>query len=288
MSRDRAVDTVYRSPAKHMVGDGFPVRSILNPQRADLSPFLLLDYVGPVAVTPAETPRGVGEHPHRGFETVTVVYQGELEHRDSAGNRGTIGPGEVQWMTAGAGVLHEEKHSLAFTRAGGHLQMVQLWVNLPKAHKAVPPRHQALTAKTIPFVPGPGPASEVRVVAGTFGGATGPAMTFSPLTVLDARLAADARLGLEFPAGDNTAVVVLSGTVAVNGTEVVREGEMAVLAAGGGPFTVQAEFNSLVLVLSGRPLGEPVAARGPFVMTTEDEVRQAMADFRAGRFGRLD
>ena len=275
----------------HMVGDGFHVRNLFpsNALGEHLSPFLLLDLAGPTRYSGTETPRGVREHPHRGFETVTICYQGRIAHRDSAGNRGVIGPGDVQWMTAGAGVVHEELHEPEWARSGGTLQMAQLWVNLPAAHKLAAPRYQDLSKDAIPsLVPDGTGDRSARVIAGELGGARGPAATFTELNVLDLRLAEEARARLELPEGHNAGVVVFEGRARVNGSDPVGDASMAWLAPRGRRIEIEAYEASTVLVLSGLPIGEPVVAHGPFVMNTGAEIYQALDDYRNGRMGRLD
>jgi redox-sensitive bicupin YhaK (pirin superfamily) len=280
---------IYGAPQTHWVGDGFPVRSMFSHQThgQHVSPFILLDYAGPAQFTPTDRKRGVGEHPHRGFETVTIVYQGELEHRDSAGNGGRIGPGDVQWMTAAAGILHEEFHSADFTRKGGTLEMVQLWVNLPANDKMAAPRYQTLLDKNIPVVDLPDEAGSLRVIAGDHEGHKGAARTFTPVNIWDVRLHRGKEASLQIPAGHTLAVIVLGGTVRVNGTEIAREAEMILLDREGGALTIEANSDAKLLVLSGEPIDEPVAAYGPFVMNTADEIRQAMSDLAAGKFGEM-
>jgi redox-sensitive bicupin YhaK (pirin superfamily) len=272
------------------VGDGFPVRSLFShASHGDhVSPFLLLDYAGPANFTPAEQPRGVGVHPHRGFETVTIVYQGEVEHRDSTGNGGLIGPGDVQWMTAASGILHEEFHSRAFTRKGGMLEMVQLWVNLPAKAKNADPGYQTLLDADIPAVDLPHGAGRLRVIAGEFDGRKGPAKTFTPIDIYDVRLNRGGVATLRPREGHTVAVVVLKGTVQINGGEIAREAQFALLDRSGGEVRLEANGEASVLVLSGEPIDEPVVMRGPFVMNTEGEIRQAMIDFQSGRFGTLE
>ncbi len=280
---------VDSAPRGHWVGDGFPVRSLLSyaGNAAEASPFLLLDHAGPAQFEPAARPRGVGQHPHRGFETVTIVYEGEVSHRDSTGAGGTIGPGDVQWMTAAGGILHEEFHSEAFTRQGGTLEMAQLWVNLPARDKMSAPRYQAITAAQIPEVALPEGAGRVRVVAGEFAGARGPAQTFTPMDVWDIRLAAGHSAAFAAPAGHNVLLVVLRGTVLVNGSEVVRDGQVVRFDRAGGEVAVEANADAKLLWLAGAPLDEPVVGYGPFVMNTEQEIREAIEDFNAGRFGAM-
>jgi redox-sensitive bicupin YhaK (pirin superfamily) len=279
---------IQSAPDRHWVGNGFPVRTLFSHQGQgeQISPFLLLDYAGPAQFAPSDEPRGVGEHPHRGFETVTIVYQGELEHRDSAGNHGKIGPGDVQWMTAASGVVHEEWHEQAFTRRGGVLEMVQLWVNLPAKDKMAPPRYQEILSRQIPTVALDGGGS-VRVIAGSYRGATGPAKTFTPISVLDLRLKAQGHGDLTLPEGHTALVVVLKGKVVINGADEAGEADLAIFERAGDRITIEATEDAVVLVLSGEPIPEPVVSYGPFVMNTPQEIRQAIVDFQSGRMGRL-
>ncbi len=279
---------VYSAPRPHWVGDGFPVRSLFSydSHARQLSPFLLLDYAGPADFAPATRPRGVGQHPHRGFETVTIVYRGEVAHRDSTGQGGVIGPGDVQWMTAGGGILHEEFHSLAFTASGGALEMVQLWVNLPARDKMTAPGYQAIVDRDIPTVVLPDGAGTVRVIAGEFDGHAGPAHTFTPMNVWDMRLAQGHVAELSQPDGWTTALVVLHGSVQVGGTSV-GEAQMVVLDRTGQHFAVEAGSDAVVLLLAGEPIDEPIVGHGPFVMNSQQEIAQAIADFSSGRFGQM-
>jgi len=280
---------VYGAPPRHWVGDGFPVRTLFsyNSHGKHVSPFLLLDHAGPMSFAPAERPRGVGEHPHRGFETVTIVYSGEVEHRDSTGAGGRIGPGDVQWMTAGSGILHDEFHSEAFTRTGGTLEMVQLWVNLPSAAKLARPAYQTLVDAEIPVVDLPEQAGSVRVIAGEFAGYRGPAGTHTPMHVWDLTLNRNGTARLDLPNGWNTMLVVLRGMVQINGTESGRDGQLVLLDREGEGVVLKADDDALVLVLSGQPIDEPVVGHGPFVMNTPEEIREAIRDYSTGRFGRL-
>jgi quercetin 2,3-dioxygenase len=288
MSTTRAVLEISGPLSTHWVGNGFPVRTLLSPQvqAHGASPFLLLDYAGPRDFAPTEERRGVEEHPHRGFETVTIVYQGELEHRDSAGNHGRLGPGDVQWMTAGSGLVHEELHERGFARRGGAFEVAQLWVNLPAAHKRTPPRYQELSGARIPVVTLPGGAY-VRVIAGECGGIAGAARTFTPLNVWDVRIAAGRRAELEIPAGHNALVALLRGEATVEGQERLTGPQSVRLGRDGDRVVVEAESDAGLLLLTGEPLEEPIASYGPFVMNTEAEIRQAIEDYRAGRMGRL-
>lgn len=280
---------IYSAPEQHWVGDGFPVRSLFHYSQhgTQLSPFLLLDHAGPHQFTPTTQRRGVGRHPHRGFETVTIVYEGEVEHRDSTGAGGVIGPGDVQWMTAAGGILHEEFHSPAYARRGGPFHIVQLWVNLPARMKMQEPGYQAIASGQIPDVPLPGGAGSVRVIAGSFEGHAGPARTRSQLNVWDLRLAAGRSAVLDLPPGHVLAVVVLLGSVLVNGHDTVRADQFAHLGAQGSQVLLEAHNDSMLLVLSGQPLAEPIVGHGPFVMNSEDEIRAAVADFNSGRFGQI-
>lgn len=284
----KKVLAVYSAPQGHWVGDGFPVRSLFSysSHGEKLSPFLLLDYAGPMKFEPAERPRGVGEHPHRGFETVTIVYDGEVSHRDSTGAGGTIGPGDVQWMTAASGILHEEFHSPNFTRKGGTLEMVQLWVNLPASDKMSAPKYQDILDRDIPSVSLPGGAGTVRVIAGEYDGNRGPASTFTPIDVWDVRLSEGHEVPLQFIEGRTVALVVLRGTVVIN-SETLHEAQFALLDSHDSEVSLAAQSNATVLVLSGEPLNEAVVGRGPFVMNTEAEIRQAILDFSSGQFGRI-
>jgi quercetin 2,3-dioxygenase len=271
------------------VGNGFPVRSMFShaTHGQHVSPFLLLDYAGPAEFPPAEKARGVGVHPHRGFETVTIVYRGEVEHRDSTGKGGVIGPGDVQWMTAASGILHEEFHSRAFTRKGGTLEMVQLWVNLPAKDKNAEPGYQTLLDQDIPVVALPAEAGTLRVIAGEYKGSQGPARTFTPINIWDLRLRCGEATSLTLPEGHTAGLVVLHGTVLVNDNDIAREAQFVLLDRTGGDVALEANSDATVLILSGEPIDEPVAMQGPFVMNTGEEIRQAMIDFQSGRFGEI-
>ena len=283
----KQITGIYTAPSQHWVGDGFPVRSMFSYQThgEQLSPFLLLDYAGPHHFPAGTGKRGVGEHPHRGFETVTVVYSGEVEHRDSTGRGGVIGPGDVQWMTAGAGILHEEFHSAEFTRTGGELKMIQLWVNLPAKDKMTQPGYQSITADVIPDVELPNNAGHMRVIAGRYGDIVGPAHTFSPLNVWDLQLNQSQEITLHQPAGWSTALVVLEGEVVVNGS--AREGQLVVLSQKGEALHLSASSNAKVLLMAGEPLQEPIVGYGPFVMNTKAQIAEAVRDFNSGHFGQI-
>jgi len=276
---------IYRQPEGHWVGDGFPVHSVLDYQRhPELSPFLLLDHAGPFDFPPAAKPRGVGWHPHRGFETVTVVLDGEVDHEDTAGNGGRIGTGDVQWMTAGSGLLHKEMHSEAFTRRGGRFHALQLWVNLPAKSKMTPPRYQTLSKEGIPSVALPG--SSVRVIAGEFRGVKGPAQTFTPVNLLEARVRAGQQLRLDLHEGFSAGLYIVEGKTTVNG-EAANAGELVVLGREGDGIVIDAATDAVVFVMNGAPIDEPVVGSGPFVMNSTREIQQAYADFHAGRLGKI-
>lgn len=282
--------SVSSPPRPHWVGDGFPVRSMFSydSHGAQLSPFLLLDYAGPAQFTPTSRPRGVGQHPHRGFETVTIVYQGEVEHKDSTGAGGLIGPGDVQWMTAAAGIVHEEFHSNAFTKNGGTLEMVQLWVNLPAKDKMSGAGYQTLLDAKIPSVALPNDAGRVRVIAGEFDGYRGPARTFTPIDVWDVRMNQSATARFKVPTGRTLALVVLHGTVLVNGSDIAREAQLVQFESEGSDVEIEANSDATLLLLSGEPINEPIVGQGPFVMNTQAEIAQAMSDFRSGQFSRIN
>ena len=281
------------APGRHWVGDGFPVHGMFGysgegvPER---SPFLLLDYAAPTtfpAGTGGTHRRGVGQHPHRGFETVTIVYDGEVEHRDSTGAGGVIGKGDVQWMTAGGGIIHEEFHSEAYSKAGGPFEMVQLWVNLPAKDKMTPAHYQGITAASIAEVALADEAGKVRVIAGQYEGAKGPAATYSPMNVWDVRLNAGKTVELPQPEGWTTLVVVLAGTIQLNGETVLQPAQMATLSTTGTDVVIEASGDAKVLLLAGEPIDEPVVGYGPFVMNTTQEIHQAIADFTGGKFGQM-
>lgn len=280
---------IQRSAGSHWVGNGFPVRSLFSYPNLGpvLSPFLLLDYAGPMEFPPTTERLGVGEHPHRGFETVTIVYEGEVEHRDSSGGGGSIGPGDVQWMTAASGIVHEEFHGRNFARRGGLFEMVQLWVNLPAKDKITAPRYQGILNSQIPTVSLPNGQGIVRVIAGEFAGAKGPAKTYTPIHVWDLRLTSDQRLDLAVPDGYTTAFVVLKGAVRVHGSEAIEAAEVGLFDRAGETIRIDSAENATALLLIGDPIDEPIVGSGPFVMNTPQEIRQAMADYQSGKMGRL-
>ena len=272
-----------------MVGDGFPVRSVFgyNDLGQKLSPFLLLDYAEPHEFAPSDKPRGVESHPHRGFETVTVVYQGEVEHRDSSGGGGLIGPGDVQWMTAASGLVHEEMHSREFTRRGGTLEMVQLWVNLPAKDKSASPGYQTLLAADIPNVSLPNNGGTVQVIAGEFLGTKGPARTFTPINLWDIQLLAGHAVELPLPDATTTALLVLRGQITLTDGQIANAGELAIFDHTGLGLALNAVADSTLLLLNGEPIPEPIVGHGPFVMNTREEIARAFEDFQQGRMGTL-
>ena len=276
----------YGNDRQHWVGDGFPVRSLFsyNTLGSHISPFLLLDYGGPHNFEPTKQRRGVGKHPHRGFETVTIVYDGEVEHRDSAGNGGVIGPGDVQWMTAAGGIIHEEYHSPGFAKVGGPFRMVQLWVNLPAKDKMAPGGYQGISSSDIPVVSLPAGAGKARVIAGEYLGVKGPAKTFTPINVWDVTLKAEADLNLDLPEGHTAMIAVLTGHVTLENSHEAREAEVVLLDREGREVRIHADGDSKLLVLTGEPIDEPIVGYGPFVMNSEAEIRQAIDDFNSGRF----
>ncbi len=280
---------LYGNDRGHWVGNGFPVRSLFSYTTLGqhLSPFLLLDYAGPHQFQPTDERRGVGEHPHRGFETVTIVYDGEVEHRDSSGGGGTIGPGDVQWMTAGSGIVHQEFHSPAYARAGGAFRMVQLWVNLPAKDKQTPPAYQTLLASTIPTLSLPDHAGSLRVIAGRYTNIEGPARVFSPLNVWDVSLNTGASVSFTLPKEHNAAIISLEGRLIVNDTQELGSAQLVLLDQEGTNVTLHAQAKSSFLILTGAPLNEPIEGYGPFVMNTRAEIRQAIEDFNNGHFGSI-
>ena len=287
MTTQKKVLGTHSAGSNHWVGDGFPVRNLFPSNGIEVDPFLMLDYAGPSRFEPAKKPRGVGEHPHRGFETVTIAYQGSVGHRDSAGNSGVIHPGDVQWMTAASGVVHEELHEAEFTKNGGIFEMVQLWVNLPKAQKMSKPGYQGITKAQIPVIELEG-GGHARVIAGELLGRLGPAKTFTPVNLFDVILKAGERFELPLPEGHKGAVVLRKGDVLINGTDTLSgEALIAPLSEEGDVVTLEAKTDTQLLILSGEPIAEPVASYGPFVMNTREELTQAVEDYRAGRMGHL-
>ncbi|PZV06211.1 MAG: quercetin 2,3-dioxygenase [Leptolyngbya sp.] len=288
-STAKTLHSIQRPQGRHWVGDGFPVRTLMayNSLGQTISPFLLLDYAGPANFSPTTARRGVGEHPHRGFETVTIVYDGEVEHRDSAGGGGIIGPGDVQWMTAAAGLVHEEFHGPNFAQTGGPFEMVQLWVNLPAKDKMSAPRYQGITSDRIPTVELPDGQGHLRVIAGAFQNAQGPAQTFTPINMWDLRLSGGKQVTLELSEGHTTLLVVLKGSVRVGGSELIAEAEIGICDPAGTTLTLDCLQDTKALLLSGAPIDEPIVGHGPFVMNTSAEIYQAITDYQSGKMGAL-
>lgn len=282
---------VLAPPPAHMVGDGFRVHNFFpsgyNISNRRMSPFFMLDYNSKIEFSPREIPRGVGVHPHRGFETVTIAYHGRVAHGDSYGNSGVIGQGEVQWMTAASGILHKEYHEEEFSKTGGLFQMVQLWVNLPAKDKMSTPRYQAITKEMMGRYALPDGKGEVEIIAGSYEGVKGPAFTFTPIELYNLRLKKGARLTLDFPETDNTGLLMIEGSALVN-EETAQQDHFALMANEGTTFTVEALEDAVILVLSGTPINEPIASYGPFLMNTSEELQQAIKDFNTGKFGTLE
>jgi len=286
------VETIIAPAAPHFVGDGFrvhnfiPGRQGLSMQR--MSPFIMLDYNSKFYFPPTTKPRGVDVHPHRGFETVTIAYKGKVAHHDSGGGGGVIAEGDVQWMTAASGVLHKEYHEENFSKQGGDFQMVQLWVNLPAKDKMSKPKYQALENKNINRYALENNGGEIEVIAGHYKDVKGSASTFTPLHLLNAKLNKNAKADFSFPANFNTAVLAIEGSVIINGKENLPANHFALFENKGETFTIEATENAVVLVLSGEPINEPIAAHGPFVMNTKAELMQAFDDYNKGKFGYLE
>jgi redox-sensitive bicupin YhaK (pirin superfamily) len=287
----KSVELIMAPPSPHFVGDGFRVHTFIpSSYRIDMhrmNPFIMLDYNSKHYFEPSDTPRGVGVHPHRGFETVTIAYSGKVAHHDSAGGGGIIGEGDVQWMTAASGVLHKEYHEAEFARSGGWFQMVQLWVNLPSKFKMSAPKYQAISNSQMKTVPIQG-TGYVELIAGNFQSEMGPASTFSPVHISNAKLKTGDVAEYSFPAYFNTAMIVVEGEVMINGTEHAPLNHFILMENNGEDFTITASQDSTVLVLSGEPINEPIAAHGPFVMNTHQELVEAFNDFNNGKFGYLD
>jgi len=284
---DKRIKQVRTAAPPHLVGDGFKVRNFIGQDVwHDLSPFLMLDYNEPWIVGPANYPRGVDVHPHKGFETVTIAWSGSIAHEDSSGGKGEIGPGDVQWMTAGSGILHKEFHSESFSKTGGTFHMAQLWVNLPASYKKTPPSYQELRDADMGRVQLSG-GGELRVIAGDQMGAKGPARTFTRINLYDVKLQSGGEVHLRLPEGDSTAIAVMQGNIMVNDEQQVRGGQMVLMGRTGTDIRVASNNEALLLVLSGEPISEPVAAYGPFVMNTKQELLDAIEDFNAGKFGVL-
>ena len=284
----RTIEHIFPAPPPHMVGDGFRVHNffpsgpIRNQHR--MSPFFMLDYGSKIEFPPTDTPRGVGVHPHRGFETVTIAYHGRIAHHDSAGNHGIIGQGDVQWMTAASGVLHKEYHDLEYAKKGGPFQMVQLWVNLPAAYKMSPPKYQEILHANMGMYQLE--AGTVEIIAGEYKGVKGPASTFTPMHVYNVKLRKNGQAVLSFPSHYNTALLVIEGAARVNNQQTIVD-QFVLMANDGEAFEISASEDTTLLVLSGEPIDEPIAAYGPFLMNKREEIEQAIRDFNMGKFGTL-
>ncbi|MGX2957708.1 pirin family protein [Ursidibacter arcticus] len=287
----KKVANIYTAPQKHWVGNGFHVQSMFtyNDRDKNLDPFLMMDYNPPRYFDGGRKSdfRGVEEHPHRGFETVTIAYQGEVAHADSHGGGGIIGAGDVQWMTAGSGIMHEEFHSERFSQEGGMFEMVQLWVNLPKAYKMTTPKYQSIKSTDIPVVNFANNVGTARVIAGNLENVSGPASSFSPINMWDVVLNEGKSVHFDIPESHNLIILVLDGTVMVNRDKIVRRGELVTFENGGKYIELEANNNSKLLVLTGEPLNEPVVGYGPFVMNSREEIVQAISDVQSGKFGQI-
>ena len=287
----KPVKYIFTPPAPHMVGDGFRVHNFFPhlPEigKQGMSPFFLLDYNSKVTLAPTDKPRGVGVHPHRGFETVTIAYHGKVAHHDSAGNSGVIEEGDVQWMTAASGVLHKEYHEKEFSKKGGFFQMVQLWVNLPAKYKMSKPKYQAITNAQMPKYELPNNGGHIDIIAGEFNGLKGPAFTFTPIEMYNLKLKKGANIKLHFPEQYNTGLLVVEGSATINETNDAPTNHFVFFKNEGEEITITANEDSVLLLLSGETIKEPVAAHGPFLMNTMEEIQQAMLDFNSGKFGEL-
>ena len=290
--KTKSVQQILPPPAPHMVGDGFRVHNFFpsgyNMDQKRMSPFFMMDYNSKIDFSPRETPRGVGVHPHRGFETVTIAYHGKVAHHDSFGNSGVIGEGDVQWMTAASGILHKEYHEKEFSKKGGPFQMVQLWVNLPSEDKKSKPKYQAITRSQMGKFELPNDGGSVEVISGEYNGVKGPASTFTPIQMYNVRLKKGGSAVLNLPENFNTGILVVEGSVKVNDKDSAPQDNFILFKNDGETISLFAEEDSVLLVLSGEPIDEPIAAYGPFVMNTYDEIQEAMDDFRKGKYGVLE
>lgn len=285
----KGVKNILKAPAPHMVGDGFRVHNFFpSGYEINMSPFFLLDYGSKIEFSARKEPRGVGVHPHRGFETVTIAYHGAVAHHDSSGNSGIIYPGDVQWMTAASGILHKEYHEEAYSLAGGPFQMVQLWVNLPAKNKMSKPKYQAIKQADMAAFNIPDNGGKIEIIAGNYGGTKGNASTFTPIELYNARLNKGGKATFNFPAHYNTGFVVIEGSIKINDSEEAKVNDFVHFNNDGEKITLEALENSIVLVLSGDPINEPIKQYGPFLMNTEEEIHQAISDYNQGKFGYLE
>lgn len=288
----RAIEGTFQGAPFHMVGDGFRVSNFF-PSGTNFgqrfSPFILMDYNAPYNFPPSLQTKGVGAHPHRGFETVSIAYDGYVEHYDNHGNHGIIGPGDVQWMTAGSGLLHKEHHELEFSKRGGIFHFIQLWVNLPRADKMHPPKYQELLKKNMGKVELPGNGGSVRIIAGDYNGVQGPAQTFTPMHLFDINFKANGKAQFELPSTFNTAALVLRGSAKINEGKIAEEGSFVLFENSTGAISIEGQTDdTLVFVLSGEPIDEPIFQHGPFVMNSYEEIVEAFNDFQAGKMGSTD
>jgi len=290
--KTRNTEKILPPPPVHFVGDGFRVHNFIPGvyplSMARMDPFILLDYNSRYYFSPTDKPRGVGVHPHRGFETVSIAYRGLIAHHDSFGNSGVIGEGDVQWMTASSGLLHKEYHEKEFASRGGDFHMVQLWVNLPAKDKMSPPKYQPITNDQMGKYSLPDNKGLIEVIAGSYNDVKGPASTFTPMSMLNARLKKGAKAEFIFPVGYNTAALVIEGNILINSTDTAPADHFVLFSNDGEQFTVETDEDSIVLIISGEPIREPIAAHGPFVMNTRTEIYQAFEDVESGKFGHLE
>ena len=291
MPNFKKIEKFITPPPHHWVGDGFKVHTLFpsnDIEKSRMSPFFLLDYNAKTEFPPSDIPKGVGPHPHRGFETVTIAYRGKVAHHDSAGNSGVIHEGDVQWMTAGSGILHKEYHEKSFSKAGGLFQMVQLWVNLPKKYKMTEPKYQALVHDKMGKVELPNNTGIINIIAGKYQNVKGPAFTFTPINLFDIRLNKNADVSFEIPDKYNTAILILSGTITVNDSDTVKTDQFILFGNSGETVKISAIEESVILLLSGEPINEPIFQYGPFLMNTKKEIIEAFDDFNSGKFGHLE
>ena len=285
----KQISAILNPPAPHMVGDGFRVHNFFpSGNKLNMSPFYMLDYNAKIEFSARNAPRGVGVHPHRGFETVTIAYHGAVAHHDSAGNSGIIYPGDVQWMTAARGILHKEYHEESFSKKGGLFQMVQLWINLPAKDKMSAPKYQGVKQNDIQKINLPNNGGVIEVIAGNFQGSNGSVSTFTPIEMYNARLNKGGKAVFSFPETYNTAFVIIEGTVKVNDTEIAKTDQFIHFKNEGESIEVEALTDSVILILSGEPINEPIVSYGPFLMNTHEEIQQALADYNEGKFGYLE
>jgi quercetin 2,3-dioxygenase len=288
----KTIDAILPPPPPHMVGDGFRVHNFFPHYSKigmqGMSPFFLMDYNSKVVIPPSDIPKGVGVHPHRGFETVTIAFKGKVAHHDSAGNSGVIGEGDVQWMTAGSGILHKEYHEKEFSKKGGPFQMVQLWVNLPAKFKMTAPKYQAIENKTMSKYLIENGKGVVELIAGNYKGINGSASTFTPINLFNAKLPEGGSVDFSFPATYNTGLLVIEGEIKINDSKTATQDNFVLFNHDSEIFKINALKKSIVLILGGEPINEPVASYGPFLMNTETEIQEAFDDYYSGKFGYLE